>query len=70
MGSLKTPIVVSIDIKRDFASDGNNIRIPKMEVLFRSATSNLEKSKKLHDWTSRNAILLLTFLIDTVVADR
>ena len=41
-----------------------------MEVLLSTASSNLEKSKKLCNWTSRNAVLLPPFLKKTVATDR
>ena len=68
-GSLKAPTVVSIDIKRAFAGDGEKICLLKTEVLLRASTVKLAKYKKLQDWTSRNAVLLMPFLIEIVIAD-
>ena len=47
-----------------------NIRLLTTEVLLPVATGILEKFKKLQDWISRNAVLLLPFLSDLVVTDR
>ena len=40
------------------------------EVLLCNAAGDLEKSKKIQDWTSRNAVLLLSFLTEAVITDR
>ena len=70
VGYLEAPTAVLIDAEHAFAGYGKKIRIPMTDVLLRAAAANLDKSKKLRYWTSRNAILILPFLTDSVVADR
>ena len=62
--------MVSIDVKRAFTENGKNISLSKTEVFLRTANGDLEKSKKLRNWISRNAVLLLPFLTDAVVTDK
>ena len=40
-----------------------------IKVLLRATDGNLAKSKKLQYWTSRKAVLLLTFLAEAVFND-
>ena len=68
-GSLEAPIVVLIDIKRAFAGNGKNIRLPMKEVVICAAAGDLSKSKKFWEWMSRNAILLPPFLAEAIVND-
>ena len=56
--------VVSVNIERAFASNGEKIRLPTTEVLLRAAARELEKSKKRRYWMDRNAVLLPPFLTD------
>ena len=67
--SLEVPTVVLIEIKRAFSGDGEKIRLPVTEVLLCANDGDLEKSYKLCNWTSRNAILLPPFLTEAVVTD-
>ena len=69
-GSLDTIAMVSVDVKRNFSGDSKKICLQTTEVLLRAASGDLAKSKKLRDWKSRNAVLLLPFLTEAVVADR
>ena len=62
--------MVSIDVERAFTGDGEKIRISTTELLLRANTNDLEKSKKLRDWTSRNTVLIPPFLTEAVVTDR
>ena len=41
--SLKAPSVVLIDIERDFAGDGEKIRLPTTEALLRAASGRIAK---------------------------
>ena len=66
MGPLEAPTVILIDIERAFSGDGDKIRLPTTEVLLCTAANELAKPKKLRDWTSRNAVLLLPFLTEIV----
>ena len=68
-GSLKAPTVVSIDVERNFSVNGEKIRLPTKKFLLCTSAGNLEKSKNISDWTSRNAVLLPLFLTEAVVAD-
>ena len=68
--SLEAPTVVSIDIKCDFSGNGDMIRPPTKEVLLFATAGNLAKSKKLRDWTSRNAVLIPTFLTEIALTDK
>ena len=45
-GYLKVPTMVSINIDRAFAGDGEKIRLPTTEVLLRAAPNDLAKTKK------------------------
>ena len=65
-GSLEAPTVVSIDIKPALYVGGKNILLLTTKILL-CATS---ESKKLWDWTSRNAVLFPIFLTETVLTDR
>ena len=69
VGSLEASTVVLIDIKLAFAGDGEKIRLLTTEVLLRAATVELAKPKNLWYWTSRNTVLLLPFLTETVLTD-
>ena len=68
-GSLKAPTVFLVDIEHAFAGDGNKICLLTTEVLLLAATGKLAKSKKLREWTSRNAVLLLTFLTEIALTN-
>ena len=61
--------MVSIGIERAFAIDGEKIHLLTAEVLLRAAAGKIVKPKKIRDWTSRNAVFFLTFLIEIVIAD-
>ena len=63
---LASVLLVSI---RVFAGDGKNIRLLTTEFLLRAATVELAKPKYLWYWMSRNAVLLLPFLTETVITD-
>ena len=63
---LEVPTVISIEVERTLSGNGKNIHLPTTEVLLRALTGNLEKSRKLHDQTFRNAVLLQTFLKEMV----
>ena len=57
--------MVLIDIKRAFVGNDEKINLPTTEVLPLAAAGKLAKSKKLWDWMSRNAVLLMPFLTET-----
>ena len=63
---LASVLLVSI---RAFAGDGKKIRLLTTEFLLRAATVELAKPKNLWYWTSRNTVLLLPFLTETVLTD-
>ena len=67
VGSLSLPFVISLKIGIAFAVDGNNIRLPIVEVLLHIAAGNLARSKKQRDWTPRNAVLLPPFLTQAAI---
>ena len=56
-----------IDVKRAFAGDGKKICLLTTEAPLRATVFDLDKSKKLRDWTSVNAAILLPLLTDAVV---
>ena len=66
-GDLSSTYVVSIKMDIDFATDGNNIRLLIKEVLLRSATGDLARSKKQQDQTPHNAVLLPPLLTEVAI---
>ena len=50
-----------------FAPDGDKIRLPIAEVLFRTAARNLARSNKQQYWMPRNAVLLPLFLTEAAI---
>ena len=69
-GSLEAPTMVSIDIERTFAGNGDKISLPTTEVLLHAAAGKLAKPKKPRDWTARNAVLLLPLLTEIALKNR
>ena len=59
--------MVSIYMERTFARYGGKICLLTTEVFLCAAAAKLAKSKKLQDWTSRNAVHLPKFLTEIVL---
>ena len=68
-GHPKSPMVVSINTKREFDREGIQIRIPIMEILICADVIKLVHSKKQHNWVPLNSVLLPPFLTKAVNLD-
>ena len=66
-GNLSSPSLISFKTDIAFAADGDNIRLPILEVLLRAAAGDLTRSKKQRDWTPRNVVLLPPFLKEAAI---
>ena len=66
-GDISSPSVISLKIDIFFATDDDKIRVPIVEVLLCAATGDLARSKKQQDWTPRNAVLLLPFVMEDAI---
>ena len=62
-GNLDSTSIVSINMDIAFATDSNKIRPPIIEVLLRAAAGDLACLKNRRDWTPRNSVLFLLFLM-------
>ena len=69
-GSLDSPSVILIDIYIAFSTEGDNIRLRITEVILITAAGDFVRSKKQRDWTPRNAVLLVPFLMKAEILDR
>ena len=67
--SLEAPTVILIVVERTFYGNGEKIHIPTMKVFLCSTTINLEKSKKICDWESMNAVIIPPFLAKVVITN-
>ena len=61
--------MILIVVELTFSGNGEKIHIPTMEVFLRATIINLEKSKKICDWASRNAVILPPFLAKVVITN-
>ena len=68
-GSIDSASVVLIYVNIAFAVDGTKIHLSITEVILRTASGNLARSKNQRDWTLRNAVLLPTFLTRAAILD-
>ena len=50
-----------------FATDSNKIRLVITEVLFRTTSGDLARSKKQRHWTPRDAVLFPPFLTEATI---
>ena len=66
-GYLSSPPVVSFKIDINFATDGDKICLPIVEVLLCTAAGDLTRSKKQRDWTPRNNVFLPPFLTEAAI---
>ena len=53
----------------DFATEGNKIHLPIMEVLLRASDRDLARLKNQRDWTPHNDVLLPPFLTEAAILD-
>ena len=66
-GDLDSPSVNSFNLDIAFATNGQKIRLPIVEVLLCAAAGVLARSKKQCNWTSRNTVLLPPFLTEATI---
>ena len=66
-GDLSSPSIILFNINISFSTDGENICLPIAEVLFCLAARDLARSQKQRNWTSRNAVFLLPFLMEAAI---
>ena len=57
-GFVEASTAVLINIERAFTGYGEKIRLPTTEFLLCAVVGDLNKSKKLQDWTSMNTVFL------------
>ena len=66
-GYLSSPSVTSLKIEIAFDADSDKTLLPNGEVLLHAAAGNIRRSKKQRYSTSRNVVLLPTFLMKAAI---